>query len=401
MVLTYLCAFSCIFFKETNKKEGSKMLRRIAISTLAVAVVIFSCFSLRGQEASGKASCEYKLVGPFSYKNIDIWLLAGKQGINKNYYPLNMAMGKGFAEVFETGNVNNLSIENKSDEHSVFVNAGDVVKGGKQDRALSFDLIIGPNSGKVSIQSFCVESNRWKRRGSEKLDKFSGNNSILPSKNLRIASKYRRKQGEVWENVAEEQKKLNRNVKKMSSKKEVDVISNKSCSSLQLTMESKDLKKITGEYMTGFDKIFEGHEDILGFAYAINGKVNNAEVYNNYNLFRDLWPKLLKAAVIEAIAEFDESVKFEKARAHDFEDMFIKSTQGAKAKERILNKDTKMLDYETDGFLLFETLDMGEDGKWIHRNYIRKGKGFRKNIPSGNASSQRINFRQTRNNCPF
>ena len=37
--------------------------------------------------------------------------------------------------------------------------------------------------------------------------------------------------------------------------------------------------------------------------FAINGKLNNAEIYGSSALFRKLWPKLLKASAVEAVAE--------------------------------------------------------------------------------------------------
>ena len=78
--------------------------------------------------------------------------------------------------VHETSNVNELVIENLSDEE-VYVQAGDIVKGGKQDRVLSDDLVIGPNSGRVPIASFCVEQGRWHRRAGEPMAFFRASNN--------------------------------------------------------------------------------------------------------------------------------------------------------------------------------------------------------------------------------
>ena len=55
---------------------------------------------------------------------------------------LQEAMAKGAVRVHETGNVSELAIENLG-EQEIFVQSGDIVKGGKQDRALVASLIVG------------------------------------------------------------------------------------------------------------------------------------------------------------------------------------------------------------------------------------------------------------------
>jgi ARG and Rhodanese-Phosphatase-superfamily-associated Protein domain len=75
--------------------------------------------------------------------------------------------------VHETENVNELAVENTTDQE-IFIQSGDLVKGGKQDRLLVFDLILHPKSGKLPIAAFCVEAGRWQQRGSESREVFAG-----------------------------------------------------------------------------------------------------------------------------------------------------------------------------------------------------------------------------------
>src|SRR5205814_5729749 len=79
---------------------------------------------------------------------------------------LQEAMDQKKVVVYETGKVNELSIENTSSQ-DVYVQSGDIVKGGRQDRVLSTDLVLPPHSGKLSIAAFCVEHGRWTKRGNE------------------------------------------------------------------------------------------------------------------------------------------------------------------------------------------------------------------------------------------
>ena len=104
----------------------------------------------------------------------------------------------------------------------------------------------------------------------------------------------------MWSGVAEQQLKLNDNVSRLSGKN-VEMRSSASSSSLQLTLENKDLDAVKKQYLDRLSPILNGKADVIGFVYVINGEINSAEVYNNKALFRALWPKLLDSAVTEAI----------------------------------------------------------------------------------------------------
>jgi hypothetical protein len=71
-----------------------------------------------------------------------------------------------------------LTVENLSDQE-VFVQAGEIVKGGRQDRVLSSDLVLPPKSSSVAIGSLCVENGRWQKRGAEEADRFASSETHL------------------------------------------------------------------------------------------------------------------------------------------------------------------------------------------------------------------------------
>ncbi|MGH9820491.1 MAG: ARPP-1 family domain-containing protein, partial [Pyrinomonadaceae bacterium] len=101
----------------------------------------------------------YKISAPYTYKNLSIFLIHGKDASNKgNIITLQEAMERKLFVVYETSDVNELQVENLSKEFDVFIQSGDIVKGGKQDRILAVSIIIPARSGRVSIQAFCVES---------------------------------------------------------------------------------------------------------------------------------------------------------------------------------------------------------------------------------------------------
>lgn len=335
-----------------------------------------------------------RISGPFVHRNLQILLIHGESQLEgRHYATLSEALAKGIVVVKETGNVSELSIENRSKEAIIFLNAGDIVKGGRQDRTVRDDLILETRSGQVPLPSFCVEHGRWTKRGAEDAANFSANTKVLTSKNLKLAARYGQNQSEVWSGVAEQQTKLNKNLSRISGEN-VDTRNALSSSSLQLTLENKNLDQIKKEYLDQFEPLLNGKTDVIGFAYVINGEINSAEVYNNKNLFRALWPKLLDSAVTEAVAECDNDRKYQNVTASELKSFFETALSGS-AKERVVSTSTLAKTYTTSSTVLFETIDSQAKGIWIHKSFINKGKDSvtvpldRNSIRSGTEQQQR------------
>ena len=117
---------------------------------------------------------DYTISGPYTHANLTVFLIHGPDKL-QGQIPLTLqeAMAQKKAIVHETSQVNQLAIENVSSEE-VYVQSGDIVKGGKQDRVLAYDFILPPHSGKLPIGAFCVEHGRWTRRGAESAAGFGG-----------------------------------------------------------------------------------------------------------------------------------------------------------------------------------------------------------------------------------
>jgi hypothetical protein len=307
----------------------------------------------------------YKVTGPYVHENLAIYLIHGPDRIDsRKILTLQEAMQQKKVVVYETGSVNELAIENLSKDEEIYVQSGDIVKGGKQDRVLSVDIIIAPKSGRVPIASFCVESGRWRQRGQEEAAKFDTSSEQLATKDLRLAAKRAKNQGEVWSKVSEAQDKLSRNVGAPVQAKE-------SASSLQLTLENKRVQGSADAYIKKLSNVPDGKSDVIGYAFAINGKLNSADVYASSALFKKLWPKLLKANAVEAIAELDNSKKFETATLADVR-AFILDAQDAGSTEQEVTSRVKIITRENSKNVIFETRDMERKGTWIHINYVSK-----------------------------
>jgi hypothetical protein len=304
------------------------------------------------------------ITGPYTHENLAVFLLHGKDQMpGKHYLTLGEALAQRKAAVYETSQVNELIVENFSDEE-IYIQSGDIVKGGKQDRTLGYDLILPPHSGKVRITAFCVEHGRWHARGNEKAAEFGSSEGRLASKQLKIAAIQKNDQGEVWRSVTEVQDKLSTNLG-------TTVNAPQSASSLQLSLENEKVRETVDDYMRVLLPIVDRKSDVIGFAFAINGVVNSADVYASHELFLKMWPKLLKSSAVEAISELTLDKKF-KAATPGMVSASIKDAEKGKRSEKIVSSRVKIVTSETEQNLLFETKDQSKNEQWIHKSYIQK-----------------------------
>jgi len=359
---------------ETNQNLRASRLLMIMAGLLTLSLLAIG-MSFGGREDMDSV---YRLPttvgtisGPYPCRNLQIFLVHGETQLDeRRYATLSEALEKGLVVVKKTGNVQELTIENRSKEVSVFLSAGDIVKGGRQDRTVQDDLILPPLSGPVHLRTFCVESGRWTRRGAEDAMAFSASSKALSSRQQKVAARYERDQSRVWSSVAHQQYMLSDSVSALAGRP-VELRSNASPSSLQLTLENKELDAVKKEYLQALKNLISGKADVIGFAFAINGEINSAEVYNHKNLFRALWPKLLDAAITEAISEYRADKKFQPVETLTLKKFFELAFSGS-ITERSVWQSTSVKTYTTPTTVLFETLAMDFDKVWIHRSFIKK-----------------------------
>lgn len=288
----------------------------------------------------GSASAQTRISGPAVHENLSVYFIHGRSADGPVPLTLKEAMEAGKIVVHETGNVNMLSIENASAEE-VFVQAGDIVKGGQQDRVLTISMLVPARSGRLDIAAYCVEQGRWSARGKEDVRKFASAEKALPSRDAKLAmfapakprgaeptaaapaanvspadpvmqSRIRTvgpaygqqrvgasdtgsRQSEVWSSVSSAQRKL-------TDKLGAPVAAAASASSLQLSLENARLVEARRAFIAALESKAAG-DDIVGYVFAVGGTLNSGDVYASNALFRKMWGKQLEAAVTEAIAE--------------------------------------------------------------------------------------------------
>src|SRR5262249_28919010 len=94
-----------------------------------------------------------RVTAPVSHDNLSVYFIQGPDAVADTHKvaTLQEALDAGWAVVNETGNVNDLTVENRSTDYELFIQEGDMIKGGKQDRVIAVDLLLPPKSGVVPL----------------------------------------------------------------------------------------------------------------------------------------------------------------------------------------------------------------------------------------------------------
>jgi len=344
----------------------------------AFLIFVSQCWRLAGiTPAYADDGNAYRLSEPVTFRNLGIYFVHGASRGGPVPLTLQEALARKVVTVSETGEVNALRIENTGDE-AIFIQSGDIVKGGQQDRVLSVSLLLRPHSGPIPIASFCVERGRWSARGREDAKTFSSADAAVPSRiaKLEMAGAAAPKpdgaaaavgihQQEIWKSVAEVQSKLTRSLGK-------PVAAPKSQSSLQLALENDHLADEQAAYIAALQGKGEEGADIVGYVFAVNGKVNSADIYPSNGLFRKMWPKLLRASVTEAIGERDDKAPPPPMPSAADVDGFIARAATARVVEKNIENATVGVRENADMISVESRPADASAAEWVHRNYIAR-----------------------------
>jgi hypothetical protein len=354
------------------------------------SLVALGLFAVAGQAQelhtpSQPAAPAVTVSGPVTHANLSIFLLHGKDTVASERKLLTMqeALEQKKLVVHETSAVNQLSVENVSDDVDIFIQNCDIVKGGKQDRMMAMDMLLSPRSGKVPIGSFCCEHGRWQQRGSESAAQFESSAASAGNNALKTAVNSARDQQKVWEEVDKAQKQLSANSGALVTK-------NASPTSYQLAIESKAVQEKIDEYVKALAKAMEGKNDVVGVAIAVNGSLRSVDVYGSHALMVKLWDKLLKGAAIDALSELNKDKKFTAAESKDVEALLTQAEKGKWSDHKPANRTanqapaaeqakdeatlfrTHILRCDSEKILLLETQDSLSKNQMLHRCYLVK-----------------------------
>jgi hypothetical protein len=237
----------------------------------------------------------FLFTDPIHHENLIIQFLLG-QSVPPDYLTLAEGCRLNIVEILETGTVGRLSVHNRSPKKPLFIQLGELLKGGLQDRTIATDLVLDPGEQYDGLSVYCVEQARWSKRREEDHKKFVSTQDFVATKPLRSSLERREDQRAVWDAVASAKQRIARQMPGYLG-------STVSPSSLQLSLEDSALQKSIQHWFRAISEQVLLDTKTVGVAITINDRLEKIEWYGHARLFRRLWGGLLRAGILEALLE--------------------------------------------------------------------------------------------------
>src|SRR5262245_23879864 len=310
--------------------------------------------------SSGPATVEengakLRITGPLTHENLSVYLLHSDARDDRDFMTLDEGLKDGTVRVTEKGEgqVSELLLENNS-SRALFIQEGDRVKGGKQDRIVGLSFVVPAKSGKMPIPSFCVEQGRWHAKDGLAGDTFKDGDVQLAPKQVRAAAKAGKDQSEVWQEVGGVKRKA-----------EALLGSENTNSSLNETMDSEKTKKALEPYEKALAAILAGHPDAVGVAFALNGKIEEVNLYPGHKLLAKLYPRLLGSYALSAILEKKGG---NPPTAADVAGFMKEGREKGKRTEQVAGNTVTVRDLEANVQCVTEYQGKSVHGQWMRRD---------------------------------
>jgi hypothetical protein len=348
------------------------------IATNLVAAVLLTPY---GSFASAE---EYRISGPFTHENLTVYLVHGASVAGPVPITLQEATAKNTIRVIETKNVNELMAENL-DDSDIFIQSGEIVKGGAQDRVMAVSLILPARSGLVPISAFCVERGRWSARGAEDPNMLHAAGTTMPPRGVgqfaasavaafaarqspqaapapeareRIIAQISQAQALAWSESSRLQSELTRRLKAKVARSE-------SPTSLALTLDDRHVQAAENAFVEELQPHGMEEADVVGYVLAVDGRLSSAQIYASNGLFQKMWAGQLRAGAAEAIVS-DHSSDDPLPSAEDAKLFLSLSENGNRTVAA-----NKTLEVRDDAHKVFIETRRSE-GSWIARSYHAK-----------------------------
>ncbi len=260
-------------------------MRTIRTIVVLLATIVAGRAQLRVPPIGGPATnlLSHIAVGrASSYESLTLFPLTGSPTGSAGYRLFDEAIRSGQVKVQEKdgGEVNTVRIKN-TDKTYVFGMAGEIVSGAKQDRMLQDDVLLAPGSGWLDVPVYCTEHGRW----TDSSLSF-GTKGYVASGGIRERAAKTESQQEVWDAVDAAHTGIGVATPSRAFAK---------------VYEDKGAQEEAKPYLDKFDGLPALFPGALGVAVAVGSRIICVDLFGSPDLFRNMWPKLLRSYVIDAM----------------------------------------------------------------------------------------------------
>jgi hypothetical protein len=203
---------------------------------------------------------------------------------------LDEALHEGYLTITEVGagRVNEVYVDNTSGRY-VFMMAGEVIAGAKQDRMISHDTLVPPKSGRIVVGVYCTERGRW----SDTAAAF-GASGIGVYPGLRATAIASGSQSAVWDEIR---------------RKRASAAASAPTEALRsIQTDARVQRRIQSYRESQLGKLPETSPRVVGAVVFTRWGVSAVDLFGSHDLLRRLWGKLLDSYAMEAVGPDDRAV---------------------------------------------------------------------------------------------
>lgn len=231
---------------------------------------------------------ETRVGDPIYHEGLAVFPLFAESIYGVDYDLSDEAINKGkvtVEEISESGSVPDLAVDNQGDLRVLFLEGEELV-GAKQNRILNTSVLIAAHT-RSRIPVSCVEAGRWRYKSHQ----FGSGGTHSPymlrlllkssvSRSVRAKRGHRSDQGEIWEEVARQQKSLG---------------------AVSGTSAMYDTFETHRNRLDEFYEKLRYVKGAIGAAVAINGKLVTIDLFDKPTTCGRVWNRLLSGAILDAL----------------------------------------------------------------------------------------------------
>lgn len=299
----------------------------------------------------------YTVGAVASHGRLAVWpVLDTRPAATGDYVTLADGLAAGTVQVTEKdgGDVPRLSVENRG-KVPVFLAAGDVVTGGRQDRVVVADVVVAPGHTEA-VAVNCVEHGRWS--GGQSFG-YGGKAEYGLKETVQVA----KDQSRTWEKVAE----LNgAKQRELAAQGVSEAELAPSTGTYRASLEADEVRQAAQPFEAVVTRALTG-DRVVGLVVALDGQVVGSELFGSPTLLQRSREAIARSVALDAVSLRAGSVAPPPdAAAAAFLADAVSSKPTATAAAPV-GVQLETLGYTTQGYDLRE-----DDGDLVHKTTYRK-----------------------------
>ncbi|UCH33304.1 MAG: hypothetical protein JSV65_12060 [Armatimonadota bacterium] len=226
------------------------------------------------------------VLAPHSHGNLTVFPVAASHiGDFGSVLTMDEALTRGLLVIQEVGggSVNQVLAVNRSDRY-VFLMASEMIGGAKQDRTVAEDVLLAPRS-KAQVPVFCVEAHRWTAAAPDARFRVMEFNAPMT---VRRTARLKQDQSAVWAEVAREQERLE---------------APSATGAIRSVYESRHVQQKLAPYVSVLSDVPSAAPNVIGVVIARGDRIICADLFYRPDLFRRLWPRLLRSYAADVVGK--------------------------------------------------------------------------------------------------